>query len=308
MKYATLLLALISTAAFGAAQKITNSQVANNAAIAHSKMAAMTVGRAMVTDGSGFASASSVTGTELGYLSGVGSSIQTQLDGKQALDADLTALAALSGTNTLYYRSAANTWSPVTIGSNCTFTGGTFDCSGGGGGTWGSITGTLSDQTDLQAALDAKQAFDADLTALSALSGTNTIYYRSAANTWTAVTVGSGLSFSSGTLSASGGGGSGGAYGAQVGANSGGECAVTEAGGVDWVNGNATSLATGRCELTFTTPFANAPACVISPSSNATYSYGRVYGNPTTTSVVVQMNDSGASPANLPFNILCVGT
>lgn len=27
---------------------------------------------------------------------------------------------------------------------------------GGGGGTWGSITGTLSDQTDLQAALDAK--------------------------------------------------------------------------------------------------------------------------------------------------------
>jgi len=26
----------------------------------------------------------------------------------------------------------------------------------GGGGTWGSITGTLSDQTDLQSALDAK--------------------------------------------------------------------------------------------------------------------------------------------------------
>jgi hypothetical protein len=29
---------------------------------------------------------------------------------------------------------------------------------GGGGGTWGSITGTLSDQTDLQSALDGKQA------------------------------------------------------------------------------------------------------------------------------------------------------
>lgn len=28
---------------------------------------------------------------------------------------------------------------------------------GGGGGTWGSITGTLSSQTDLQSALDAKQ-------------------------------------------------------------------------------------------------------------------------------------------------------
>jgi hypothetical protein len=29
---------------------------------------------------------------------------------------------------------------------------------GGGGGTWGSITGTLSDQTDLQSALDGKEA------------------------------------------------------------------------------------------------------------------------------------------------------
>lgn len=48
------------------------------------------------------------------------------------------------------------------------------------------------------------QAWDADLDALAALAGTNTIYYRSAANTWTAVTIGSGLSFSSGTLSSSG--------------------------------------------------------------------------------------------------------
>jgi Major tropism determinant N-terminal domain len=51
------------------------------------------------------------------------------------------------------------------------------------------------------------QPKDADLTALAALTGTNTIYYRSAANTWTAVVVGSGLSFSGGTLAASGGGG-----------------------------------------------------------------------------------------------------
>lgn len=48
------------------------------------------------------------------------------------------------------------------------------------------------------------QAWDADLDALAALSGTNTIYYRSAANTWTAVTIGSGLSFSGGSLAASG--------------------------------------------------------------------------------------------------------
>jgi len=71
----------------------------------------------------------------------------------------------------------------------------------------GSITGTLSAQTDLQAALDAKQPLDGDLTASAALSGTNTLYYRSAADTWTAVTIGSGLTFSGGSLAASGGGG-----------------------------------------------------------------------------------------------------
>lgn len=46
----------------------------------------------------------------------------------------------------------------------------------------------------------AVQAWDADLDALAALSGTNTIYYRSGANTWTAVTIGGLLSFSGGTL------------------------------------------------------------------------------------------------------------
>ena len=50
----------------------------------------------------------------------------------QPLDADLTALAALSGTDTIYYRSGANTWSAVTIGSNLTFSGGTLSASGGG--------------------------------------------------------------------------------------------------------------------------------------------------------------------------------
>jgi hypothetical protein len=42
-----------------------------------------------------------------------------------------------------------------------------------------------------------------DLAALEALSGTNTIYYRSAADTWTAVTIGGNLGFSSGTLGSS---------------------------------------------------------------------------------------------------------
>ena len=75
----------------------------------------------------------------------------------QPIDADLTAIAALTGTNTIYYRSAANTWTAATIGSGLSFSAGTLTASGGGGGgTWGSITGTLSGQTDLQTALDLK--------------------------------------------------------------------------------------------------------------------------------------------------------
>jgi hypothetical protein len=48
---------------------------------------------------------------------------------------------------------------------------------GGGGATWGSITGTLSAQTDLQTALDGRQPLDADLTSIAAL--TTTSYGRS---------------------------------------------------------------------------------------------------------------------------------
>lgn len=46
----------------------------------------------------------------------------------------------------------------------------------------------------------AVQAWDADLDALAALSGTDTIYRRSGAATWSAVTIGGLLSFSGGTL------------------------------------------------------------------------------------------------------------
>lgn len=48
---------------------------------------------------------------------------------------------------------------------------------------WGSITGTLSSQTDLQSALDAKQDVDADLTAIATLATTGTLR-RTGTNTW----------------------------------------------------------------------------------------------------------------------------
>ena len=96
----------------------------------------------------------------------------------QPLDADLTAIAALSttafGRGALVFADAAAARSAygVVIGTNV-------------------------------------QAWDADLDALAALSGTNTIYYRSGAATWSAVTIGANLTFSGGTLSATGGAGSG---------------------------------------------------------------------------------------------------
>jgi len=47
-------------------------------------MADLTASRALVSDGSGDVSVSAVTSTEVGYLDGVSSAIQTQLDAKQA--------------------------------------------------------------------------------------------------------------------------------------------------------------------------------------------------------------------------------
>lgn len=207
----------------------------------------------------------------------------------QPLDADLTSLAAASAIGTWYYRSAANTWNPVTIGSGITFSGGTLSASGGGtvtsvsvsgangigvsgspitttgtialslgaitpttvngntittgtgtltlgsatlnagaGGTLGSnaftstayvpatttvnghsLSGNVTvTPTDLGLVIGTNtQAWDTDLDALAALSGTHTIYYRSAANTWSAVTVGSGLDFTGATLSSTAAGG-----------------------------------------------------------------------------------------------------
>lgn len=52
-----------------------------------------------------------------------------------ALADDLAALEALTGTNTIYYRSGTNAWSPVLIGSNLAFSGGTLSATGGGGGS-----------------------------------------------------------------------------------------------------------------------------------------------------------------------------
>lgn len=236
----------------------------------------------------------------------------------QAYDADLAALAALSGTNTIYYRSAANTWTAVAIGSGLTFTGGTLDAvvssldaelsaiagltsaadrlpyyTGSGTAalaTYTSFARSLDDDPDAATARTTLglaigtdvQAFDADLSAvaglssnglvartgagsaaartltapaagitvsdgdgvsgnptlalandlaaLEALSGTNTLYYRSGADTWSPVTIGSGVSFSGGTLS------------------------TTSTGGVTFMTPVATTSGAGTTGKSFTIP------------------------------------------------------
>jgi len=98
--------------------------------------------------------------------------------GVQAWDADLDALAALAGTG-IAVRTAANTWAQRTLTAPAAgFTISNSD------GVSGNPTFALAN----------------DLASLEALTGTNTIPYRSAADTWSPVTIGGLLSFSGGTL------------------------------------------------------------------------------------------------------------
>jgi hypothetical protein len=69
---------------------INNAVINSSANITLSKLAALTASKALVSDASGVISASSVTSTELGYVSGVTSAIQTQINSKQASGSYLT--------------------------------------------------------------------------------------------------------------------------------------------------------------------------------------------------------------------------
>lgn len=173
-----LLLMLLSTVGYTAA-RITNSDISSSAAIAFSKMATLTGDRALMTTQAGVVAVSSdITVAELGRLDGVTSNIQTQLDAKQATDTDLDALAAVSSTG-LIARTGSGTAAARTL---------TGPAAGltvsNGDGVSGNPTLALAD----------------DLAALEALSGTNTLYYRSGTSAWTGVTISGDLSFSGGTL------------------------------------------------------------------------------------------------------------
>ena len=95
---------------------ISNTHINASAAIAYSKLAALTASRALASDGSGFVSASSVTSTELGYVSGVTSSIQTQFTGKASTALNNLTVSSLA-TGSLLVGSSSSAVSNLAIGS-----------------------------------------------------------------------------------------------------------------------------------------------------------------------------------------------
>lgn len=88
--------AAIAYSKLNLSSSIVDADIAAAAAISLSKLAALTANRALQSDGSGVISASSVTNTELGYLSGVTSAIQTQLNDKASKALDNLASVAIN--------------------------------------------------------------------------------------------------------------------------------------------------------------------------------------------------------------------
>lgn len=89
------------------------------------------------------------TAAEINYIDGVTSAIQTQLDAKQALDADLTAIAGLSS-NGLVARTGAGTAAArtVTAGTGITVT------NGDGASGNPTVAATLASQAEAEAGTD----------------------------------------------------------------------------------------------------------------------------------------------------------
>ena len=94
--------ALSSTSTNPVQNKVINSALAGKAASSHthpaSQVTGLTANRALVSDSNGHPTVSAVTSTELGYLDGVTSSIQNQLNGKAASSHNHSASQITSGT------------------------------------------------------------------------------------------------------------------------------------------------------------------------------------------------------------------
>lgn len=127
----------------------------------------------------------------------ISTAVQSALDNKQALDADLTAIAALTGTLGLLKKTAANTWTldTNTYLTSYTETDPVFTASAAAGITstnisnWNTAYGWGNHASAgylTSAAIGSSvQAYDADLSSIAGLAGTSGFLKKTAANTWT---------------------------------------------------------------------------------------------------------------------------
>lgn len=129
---------------------IENADIKAAAAIAVNKLAAVTASRALVSDGSGFVSAATTTSTEIGYVNGVTSAIQTQIDTKAnkvvvtdfTVSGDWTKPTGVKAVRVQLYGGGGSG------GGGARVTSGNV-CSGGGGGGAGAFVDVMLDAATL---------------------------------------------------------------------------------------------------------------------------------------------------------------
>lgn len=117
---------------------------------------------------------------------------------------DLNNLVGFTALHAILSGNGAGGWAPVTIGSGLSFVGSTLNTVNNGTVTSVNISTTSGGLAvgggPIVGAGTLTVDLDADLNALAALSGTNTIYYRSGISTWSPVTFNSSMSFAAGVL------------------------------------------------------------------------------------------------------------
>lgn len=99
----------VSNGGTNSSAALLNNRIIQSSAGAIVEASAITANRALISNVNGIPTHSVTTDTELSYVNGVTSSIQTQLNNKQPLDSTLTALAAYN-TNGLLTQTAADTF------------------------------------------------------------------------------------------------------------------------------------------------------------------------------------------------------